>query len=434
VSFERFFSHAAAGMWESEIRRMGSIAAQVPDLISFAPGHPDPSTFPWDAFREIADNLLGGADKNALQYGSTHGYRPLLEALDEVLRQRGIVSAFDKRIVTTGSQQALDLVGKVLLDPGDAILVELPTYTGAITAFSNAQALLTGVPQDRDGVNLEALDETFLRQTASGQRVKFLYVVPNFQNPTGLLIGLEKRRKLLGWAAKRDVLIVEDDPYGALYFPDTTTPEETRPIKADDADGRVLYLGSFSKTLAPGFRVGWIVASRELIAKIELAKQAADLCSGALDQRLIHRAIAGGLLGARVDQLRAFYQNKRTVMRDAIARQLDGILRAEPPRGGFFLWGTLPAGLDAGRLLTRALQERVNYVSGKAFFVDGSGASTLRLCFSQATHDEIVEGVQRLARAIKAEMEAYGVGDVAVDTAGAAGGTSTVSGISAPRG
>ncbi len=418
-------------MWESEIRRMGSLAAQVPDLISFAAGHPDPSTFPWEALRGLADILLGGADPNALQYGSTRGYRPLLESLDQVLTPRGIVSTPDERIVTTGSQQALDLVGRVLIDPGDAILVELPTYTGAITAFANAQAVLVGVPQDADGVNLEALDDTFQRQTSSGRRVKFLYVVPNFQNPTGLLIGLEKRRLLLEWAARRDVLIVEDDPYGALYFPDTTTPEETRPIKADDVEGRVLYLGSFSKTLAPGFRVGWIVGPRDITGKIELAKQAADLCSGALDQRLVHRAIAGGLLGARVDELRHYYQAKRAVMRHALDHELGGLLRSAPPRGGFFLWGTLPPGLDADRLLTRAIQERVNYVSGKAFFVDGSGANTLRLCFSQATDEQIAEGVRRLARAIRAELDVYGAG---ADTAGTAGATSAVSGISVPRG
>jgi len=435
VSFERFFSRAAAGMWESEIRRMGSLAAQVPDLISFAPGHPDPSTFPWDAIRESAETLLGGSDGNVLQYGGTRGYRPLLESLTDVLTSRGITSTLEERILTTGSQQALDLLGRVLLDPGDVVLVELPTYTGAITAFSNVQALLVGVPQDDDGVNLQALDETFQRQTSSGRRVKFLYVVPNFQNPTGLLIGLQKRLALLEWAAQRDVLIVEDDPYGALYFPDSTTPEETRPIKADDVEGRVVYLGSFSKTLAPGFRVGWIVGSPQLTAKIELAKQAADLCSGSLDQRLVHRAIAAGLLGTRVDELRLYYQAKRTVMRQALDAELAGVLRWSPPRGGFFLWATVPSGLDADRLLMRAIQERVNYVAGKAFFVDGSGADTLRLCFSQATDEQIVEGVRRLARAIRNEMEGYGDGgDAGAGTTDAAGATSAVSGISAPRG
>ena len=414
---------------------MGSLAAQVPDLISFAPGHPDPSTFPWDAIREAAETLLRGRDANVLQYGGTRGYRPLLESLTNVLTSRGITSTLEERILTTGSQQALDLVGRVLLDPGDVVLVELPTYTGAITAFSNVQALLVGVPQDEDGVNLHALDETFQRQTSSGRRVKFLYVVPNFQNPTGLLISLQKRLALLEWAAQRDVLIVEDDPYGALYFPDSTTPEETRPIKADDVEGRVVYLGSFSKTLAPGFRVGWIVGSPRLTAKIELAKQAADLCSGSLDQRLVHRAIAAGLLGTRVDELRLYYQAKRIVMCQALDAELAGRLRWSPPRGGFFLWATVPSGLDADQLLMRAIQERVNYVAGKAFFVDGSGADTLRLCFSQATDEQIVEGVRRLARAIKGEIERHrDGGDPGAGTTDTAGATSAVSGISAPRG
>ncbi len=424
MSYEQFFSAAAASMQESEIRRMGSMAAQVPDLISFAPGHPDPDTFPWDALREIAATLLSGTDPNALQYGSTRGYRPLLESLDDVLMPRGIVSTLDERLVTTGSQQGLDLVGRVLLDPGDVVLVELPTYTGAITAFMNARAELVGVPQDADGVNLDALDETTARLRAGGRRVKFLYVVPNFQNPTGLLISLHKRHRLLEWAAARDVLILEDDPYGALYFPDSTAPEETRPIKADDRDGRVIYLGSFSKTLAPGFRVGWVVGPPAVVAKIELAKQATDLCSGALDQRVVHRAIAGGILGDRVDRLRLHYQRKRTVMREAIDREMAGVLTCAPPRGGFFLWATLPASLDAAELLTYAVREGVNYVSGRAFFVDRSGADTLRLCFSQPTPDQLVEGVRRLSRAVRTVLEAYAPG----------GATSVSSGISSPRG
>jgi 2-aminoadipate transaminase len=424
VSYEQFFSEAAASMQESEIRRMGTMAAQVPDLISFAPGHPDPETFPWEPLRDIAATLLSGADHNALQYGGTRGYRPLLESLDDILKPRGIVSIVDERLVTTGSQQGLDLVGRVLVDPGDVVLVELPTYTGAITAFVNAQAELVGVPQDADGVNLDALDRTTVRVRASGRRVKFLYVVPNFQNPTGLLIGLEKRRRLLEWAESRHVLLVEDDPYGALYFPDTTTAEETRPIKADDRNGRVIYLGSFSKTLAPGFRVGWVVGPSEVVAKIELAKQAADLCSGALDQRIVHRAITSGLLGARTEQLRAHYQGKRTVMREALDRELGGVLTCAAPRGGFFLWATLPSGLDAGQLLAHAVQEGVNYVAGRAFFVDGGGASTLRLCFSQPAPDRLVEGVRRLSRAIRTALDAYKRG----------GATRAVSGISSPRG
>ena len=184
-----------------------------PISISFAPGYPDPATFPWQAFAEIAGRLLSGADPSALQYGATRGFRPLVEALESVLTARGITSAFEQRIITTGSQQGLDLVARVLIDPGDAVLVELPTYTGAISAFRNALAELVGVPQQADGIDLDALDATVTRLRAAGRRVRLLYLVPNFQNPTGLLIGLDKRRQLLAWAARADVLIIEDDPY-----------------------------------------------------------------------------------------------------------------------------------------------------------------------------------------------------------------------------
>jgi len=380
---------------------MGSLAAQVPDLISFAPGHPDPSTFPWDAIREAAETLLRGRDANVLQYGGTRGYRPLLESLTNVLTSRGITSTLEERILTTGSQQALDLVGRVLLDPGDVVLVELPTYTGAITAFSNVQALLVGVPQDEDGVNLHALDETFQRQTSSGRRVKFLYVVPNFQNPTGLLISLQKRLALLEWAAQRDVLIVEDDPYRDLYFPDVTTEAETRPIAADDAPGRVIYLSSFSKTLAPGLRVGWVSAPPEIASRIELAKQAGDLCTGVLDQRVVYECCRRGILAAHLPELREIYQRKRTVMVDALTSHFGRDLSWPTPRGGFFLWAQLPGGLDAGRLLPIAQAHGVIYVAGTAFFVDGTGNAHIRLSFSAPSADRIREGVRRLASAVE---------------------------------
>ena len=289
MTYERFFSHAADQMRESAIRKMGTLGARIPDLISFAPGYPDPVTFPWEQFRAIAASLLSGSDGSTLQYGPTRGFRPLVEALETILAPRGIASAFEQRVVTSGSQQGLDLVAKVLIDPGDAVIVELPTYTGAISAFRNALADLVGVPQEDDGIDLTALDHTVRRLRGEGRRVRLLYLVPNFQNPTGLLIGLGKRRALLEWAERADILIIEDDPYGDLYFPDSATAEETRPIKADDRAGRVVYLSSFSKTLAPGFRTAWIVAPEALAIKFDIAKQAADLCTGALDQRVVHQ-------------------------------------------------------------------------------------------------------------------------------------------------
>src|SRR5206468_4413251 len=230
---------------ESAIRKLGGLGGRVPDLISFAPGFPDPDLFAWDEFREAARRLLDGSDGTVLQYGPTRGYRPLVEALPEILADRGIRSTADEMIVTTGSQQALDLVARVFVDPGDVVLVELPTYTGAIAAFRNAQATLVGVAQEADGIDLDDLERVTVRERGAGRRIAFLYVVPNFQNPTGLLIGLEKRRKLLEWAARRNVLVVEDDPYGALHFDDVATTGDTRPIKADDEEGRVVYMSSF---------------------------------------------------------------------------------------------------------------------------------------------------------------------------------------------
>jgi 2-aminoadipate transaminase len=232
-----------------------------------------------------------------------------------------------------------------------------------------------------------------------------LYLVPNFQNPTGLLIGLDKRRALLEWAERADVLIVEDDPYGDLYFPDSATPEETRPLKADDHTGRVIYLSSFSKTLAPGFRTAWVVAPDAIASKFDVAKQATDLCTGALDQRIVHQAIVRGALAELAPHLRAHYQAKRSTMQQAIAKDMDDLVVCAPARGGFFLWATLPTEVDADELLPRALAAAVTYVAGRAFFVDGSGSNTLRLCFSQPTHDRIREGITRLAGAIRSELD-----------------------------
>jgi 2-aminoadipate transaminase len=402
MTYDTLFSRAADAMRESAIRRMGTIGARVNDLISFAPGYPDPATFPWDDFRRITAGLLTGVDGNALQYGPTRGFRPLLDALTGVLETRGIRAGGEELLVTTGSQQGLDLIARVLLDPGDVVLVELPTYTGAITAFRNAQAELVGVPQEADGVDLGALDASVVRLISAGRRIKFLYVVPNFQNPTGLLMGLDKRRRLVEWAERRNLLLVEDDPYGDLYFPDSTEASATRPMKADDGAGRVVYLSSFSKTLAPGFRVAWVVGPPAIVSKLEIAKQAADICTGALDQRVVHQAIAQGVLAAQGARLRAHYQRKRTVMQGALARALGAEVTCATPRGGFFLWAALTSGLDAGTLLARAMESRVSFVIGSAFFVDGGGANTLRLSFSQPTDERIVEGVGRLAEAVRA--------------------------------
>lgn len=404
IQYDHFLSQAALQSQGSAIRKMGVMAVRVPDMISFAPGYPDPAVYAWPEFREIAQELLSGATPSVLQYGPTIGHRPFVEALVELLAARGIAAAPAEIMITTGSQQGLDLVGRLMLDPGDVVLVELPAYTGAISAFKNTQARLVGVRQAADGVDLDDLQAVLARERAAGHRVRFLYLVPNFQNPTGLLLSREKRRLVLEWASRENMLVVEDDPYGALYFDDAATADDTRPIKADDVEGRVIYLSSFSKTLAPGFRVAWVTAPEALIAKLEVFKQTADLLTPSLDQHVVYEAYRRGVLTGRLPMLRKFYQDKRTVMQQALRDELGTSVSWPEPRGGFFLWVSLPEGFDSEALLPRAIEQRVIYVAGRAFFVDGSGRNTMRLSFSLPTPEKIVEGVRRLAQVVKAEL------------------------------
>ena len=404
INYDQFFSTAALKSRGSAIRKMGVMAVRVPDMISFAPGYPDPVVYAWDEFRDIAAALLTSRESSVLQYGPTRGHRPLVEACVEILAGRAIAAGVDQVMITTGSQQGIDLVGRTLLDPDDVVLVELPAYTGAISAWRNAGASLVGVRQQADGIDLEDLDRVVARERAAGRTVRFLYVVPNFQNPTGLLLSLAKRKALLEWAARVDLLIVEDDPYGALYFDDTATAADTRPMKADDVEGRVIYLSSFSKTLAPGFRVAWIAAPEPIIDKLDSFKQTQDLMTPALDQHVIFEAHRRGVLEGRLPALRKFYQDKRTVMQTELRKQLGGLVSWPEPKGGFFLWVTLPPQLGGEEMLPRAIERKVIYVAGSAFFVDGSGDHTIRLSFSLPSLARIVEGVGRLAAVVHEEL------------------------------
>lgn len=400
VHYDAFFSRSGHGMRESAIRKMGTVLADARDMVSFAPGYPTESTFPWEAFRDITDDLLRGQQGPVLQYGPTRGVRPLLESITDLMASRGIASSPDRLTVTNGSQQGLDLVARVLLDPGDVVLVELPSYTGAIAAFRAVGADLVGVEQEADGLSIEALDRTLARLRADGRRVKLLYVVPNFQNPTGLLVGLDKRRRLLEWVSRHDLLIVEDDPYRDLYFEDVTAAHETRAIAADDREGRVLYLSSFSKTLAPGVRVAWLHAAPALLAKLEIAKQASDLCTTGLGQLIVDQAIRRGVLAAQLPRLRAHYQAQRDVMVEALRGAFGASLAWQQPRGGFFLWATLTGPVDADALQPYAQARGVIYVVGSAFFVSGDERRCLRLSFSSPPPERIREGVARLALAV----------------------------------
>lgn len=401
TDYEKFLSPTGRQLTESAIRRMGTVVARSGDLVSFAPGYPDANLFPWDELRDISRTLLDRHDGNTLQYGPTRGLTPLLEEALGVLEQRGIHTTLEHLIVTSGSQQGIDLVARVLVSPGDVVLVELPTFTGGIAAFKNAQAELVGIRQDADGISLDDLDAVWQREHRTGKRIKLLYIIPNFQNPTGSLLALDRRARLLEWAERRDVLIVEDDPYGSLYFEDVATEGETRPLRADDGGGRVLYLSTVSKTLAPGFRVGWMVAPPMLIERFDTAKQSTDLTSGILDQCIVVEALRRGVVDRLAPRLRDLYRTKRDVMEAAIREHMGARLTWSQPKGGFFIWATLPEGMRDLDVLERALEQGVVFVAGSAFHVDGSGHDTIRLSFSAPTPDRITEGVRRLAAALQ---------------------------------
>ena len=401
VDYNRFLSSTGRQLAESAIRRMGTVVAGATDVVSFAPGYPAPELFPWEELRDIAASLLNGSDPDTLQYGPTRGHAPLLDAIVDLSAERGITSTRDDLLVTSGSQQGIDLIARVLVSPGDVVLVELPTFTGGIAAFRNAQAELVGVPQDDDGLNVEALDVVWERERRAGKTIKLVYVIPNFQNPTGALLTLDRRRQLIEWASRRDMLIVEDDPYGSLYFEGAATAAETRPLRADDPDGRVLYLSTFSKTLAPGFRVGWMQAPPSLIERFETAKQSTDLTSGILDQHVVYEAVKRGVVHALAPKLRALYARKRDVMEQALRVRLGERLTWTSPKGGFFVWATLPAGCSDVALLQRALARGLVFVVGSAFFVDGTGHEKIRLSFSAPSIERISEGVNRLAAAFE---------------------------------
>jgi 2-aminoadipate transaminase len=399
MDYERFYSRVGRQVRESAIRRMGAADDDRRDVVSFAPGYPDPTLFPWDDLRDIAGQLLSGQEPSILQYGPPRGLAPLREATVGLLAARGIAVTADELLITTGTQQAVDLLARVLVEPGDVVLTELATFTGSLTAFRNAGAELVGLPVEHDGIDLDALDLAWSCALAGGRPVKLLYLIPNFQNPTGTLLSRDKRARLIAWAEYHDVLIVEDDPYGSLYFDDETAPD-TRPLRADCDTGRVIYTSSFSKVLAPGLRVAWVTAPSALIDRLENAKQSADLTCGGLDQHLAYEALRRGVIDRVLPSLRARYRSKRDIMEAAMCREIGERLAWGSPRGGFFIWARLPHGCMDVELLTRAQAEGVTFVVGSAFHVDGSGHDTIRLSFSEPSADRIDEGIRRLSRAL----------------------------------
>jgi 2-aminoadipate transaminase len=399
------FSHDVHCMKYSAIRRMARIALRN-DIISFAAGAPNAETFPVDEIKAIAAFILETDSKGALQYGLTLGYGRLIEAVVDFSHARkGMSVTPDQVAITSGSQQALDLIGRLFLDPGDVVFLELPSYIGGISAFRNLQAELVGVRQAADGILIEDLVARIEQCRRSGKRTKLIYVIPNFQNPSGLTISLEKRQALLEIASRFDLLIVEDDPYGDVYF-DERISDQLLAIKSLDREGRVVYLSTFSKILSPGLRTGWIVASAPIIEKLDLVKQAADLCGSMLDQRIVAECWRQGVVQRNLPKIRQFYKARCQVMLESLQASMPAGVQWTQPAGGLFLWVTLPETLDSGALLEEAIERvQVTYVSGHPFYVNGEGRHTLRLAFSKESEDNIRAGIPKLAQVFRNHLE-----------------------------
>jgi 2-aminoadipate transaminase len=389
-------SSGARNITSSAIRDLLKVTEQ-PDVISFAGGLPAPECFPTEELAAAAERVLIERPLAALQYGPTEGYRPLREFVTTLMQGRGLSIPADQVLMLNGSQQGLDAIAKLLIDPGALVIVEEPTYLGALQAFRPYQPRFVSLPMDEDGLDLSALE----RVLTSGEQPRFLYLVSCFQNPTGITPSPERKRALLELAARYDLPIVEDDPYGELYY------EGTRPpiLAAIDAEmygelRHVVYLSTFSKLLAPGLRVGWAVVPNELVSKLVHAKQGLDLHTGSLSQAVAHEACRDGLLDRHIPTIRATYHARRDTMLAALEKLAPAGVTWTRPSGGMFVWLTLPPHIDAATLLQASLEQKVAFVPGSSFHANGGGANTMRLNFSHSSPGQIAEGVARLAHSI----------------------------------
>ncbi len=362
-----------------------------PDIISFAGGLPAPETFPVAAIEAAFADVLGRAGREALQYGTTEGFGPLRAWIAARMGARGRALTAEDVLITSGSQQGLDLVSRVLLDPGDVVLVEAPSYLAALQVFTAAEARVEAVETDADGVRPDALARAIAQH-----QPKLIYLVPDFQNPSGTRMSLERRRQVLELAARYQVAILEDDPYGELTFDGPRFP----PLHALDEAGVVVYLSTFSKTLAPGLRIGWVSAPRELLRAVTVAKQASDLHTGTLTQRAAARLLETFDYAGHVAHISALYGRRAAAMQAAMAEHMPAGVRWNAPRGGLFLWAALPERVSLDRLFVDALEARVAFVPGDPFFVAPPPTPHLRLNFSHRDEATIREGIARLSRVI----------------------------------
>jgi 2-aminoadipate transaminase len=406
------FAERTKVMKSSAMRDLMAVTAR-PEVISLAGGLPDTSTFPPDTFAAVTTRIAAESCAKALQYGPTEGLEETKHCIGEVMAAEEMRVDPADVIVTTGGQQVIDLVTKTLIDPGDVVIAEGPTYPGAVPVFSSYQAEVVQVDMDADGMRVDLLEQTLDRLDRDGRRPKFVYTVPSFQNPAGVTMSLPRRKRLVEVARERELLVLEDNPYGLLRYEGDPLPT----LYGLDGGVYVMYLGTFSKILSPGIRLGWVVAPPPVLEKINLGKQAADLCTSTLSQLMVQAYFEQGHWGAYVESLTDIYRSRRDTMLDALAEHFPPQAEWTRPAGGLFVWATLPDFIDTTDLLARALRDNVAFVPGEAAYLDGRGRSSMRLNFSGCDSDAIREGIRRIGEVVAEQVALYGTltGDVAAD-------------------
>ncbi|MFN2615782.1 MAG: PLP-dependent aminotransferase family protein [Thermoleophilaceae bacterium] len=397
------FASRTRTMTSSAMRDLMAVTAR-PEVISLAGGLPDTSTFPPDTFAAVTQRIAAESCAKALQYGPTEGLAETKACIGEVMAAEGMRADPEDVVVTTGGQQVIDLVTKALIDPGDVVIAEGPTYPGAVPVFSSYQADVVQIDMDSDGMRVDMLEEALERLEREGRRPKFIYTVPSFQNPAGVSMSLPRRRRLVEVAHERELLVLEDSPYGLLRYEGEPLP----PLYSLDGGVYVMYLGTFSKILSPGIRLGWVVAPPPLIEKINLGKQAADLCTSTLSQLMVQAYFEQGRWRDYVDSLTDVYRARRDTMLDALADHFPPQAEWTRPGGGLFIWATLPDFIDTTDLLARALRENVAFVPGEAAYLDGRGRASMRLNFSGSGEEAIREGIRRIGEVVKEQVALYG--------------------------
>ncbi len=386
-------------MVASEIRALFAVTAR-PEIVSLAGGSPYVTALPLDVVGDMVGQLVSGHGSVALQYCTAQGDAGLREKICEVMSLEGIRAHPDDVVVTVGSQQALDLITRIFVDPGDVILAEAPSYVGALGSFAAYQADVVHVQMDDDGLIPEALEEAIQRLNAAGRRIKFLYTVPNYQNPGGVTLAAGRRHRILEICQAAGLLIIEDNPYGLLGF----DGEPPRALRADDAEG-VVYLGTFSKTFSPGVRVGWAAAPSAIRDKLVLAAESAVLCHSSFSQLTVREYLTTQPWREQVKAFRELYRTRRDAMLDSLAAQMPDGCHWTTPAGGFYVWLRLPEGINSKAMLPRAVSSRVAYVPGTGFYANGEGTDHIRLSYCFPEPDRIREGVRRLAQVIEAEID-----------------------------